>query len=366
MYICNECPMYISHIHVYGHGTLGPTSLLAGCFNSAVQIRVAPKHSLVMSGEGTYPFIVVPHMRRRFGTADFFLLFSITVVIYPSVADIQVLGSDSIRGQWAVRRLSAFSYLFFSFPIFWALQLRYSNSQLLSSGKTRLTITLRLRTTSKETSTLQQLLKAERTTKSSSNIRKSSAQMKWVSCTAATIIQRVISSISKCTHLLWSSWQGSEMSFIYLPTQCQWWSGNPLRWGCRNHKSRPCSNKMKAFFREKCSNSTNLTPTSTEIALSSPAMHFVWDYQQSGRKWCTPKIIRIYKLLLLNFLQFQKWLKCFQELEVHYGLHSTHRAQSISCKFSVAVVVWGDWLGPMPDFTIWVFGEGLCSQIASR
>ena len=71
-----------------------------------------------------------------------------------------------------------------------------------SSAKIRLTIALRLCPTSRETTVLPWLLKAEKTSKLASSTWQSSAQVKWVSCTAATFTQRCESSPCKRAHLL--------------------------------------------------------------------------------------------------------------------------------------------------------------------
>ena len=68
---------------------------------------------------GPYPFPMVLHLHRRFGTFVFFNLFLITVVIHLWLADLQTaLQPQSLRGQlaFAVDSMSAFlSYLFLLF-----------------------------------------------------------------------------------------------------------------------------------------------------------------------------------------------------------------------------------------------------------
>ena len=89
-----------------------------------------------------------------------------------------------------------------------------TTSRPLSSAKTRLTMTLRLRPTNKETPTLQWLPNAEKSTKSLSSTQESFAQGKWVSCTAATFdrgSRAHRASVHTCSDPLIpsrSSWQG--------------------------------------------------------------------------------------------------------------------------------------------------------------
>ena len=112
-----------------------------------------------------------------------------------------------------------------------------TTSRPLSSAKTRLTITLRLHPTNRESQTLQRLSNTERTTKSSSSTRQSFVQVKWVSCTAATSILRFESSPSKLSHLLGSfgllmfKLATFRIILTHLPIQCRRWSGNPREWG---------------------------------------------------------------------------------------------------------------------------------------
>ena len=69
-------------------------------------------------GGRTFPFPVVSHLHRRFGTSDFFKSFLITVVLYSWVADQQkVLWPNSLELSCPFRRLCAcFFFFFFLFP----------------------------------------------------------------------------------------------------------------------------------------------------------------------------------------------------------------------------------------------------------
>ena len=72
-------------------------------------------------GGRTYPFPVVPHLCRRFGTSSFFKYFLITVVIHSWLADPQQeFRPKSIRGQLTVLvdSLFDFYYYYFSFALF--------------------------------------------------------------------------------------------------------------------------------------------------------------------------------------------------------------------------------------------------------
>ena len=102
-----------------------------------------------------------------------------------------------------------------------------------SFARTRFTSTVRMRPISKEIPTLLLLLYAERNVNASSCVWQSAAQVKWVSCTAATFTPRFESSPSKREHLL-----GSLSTLIFKVarfrvikptylTQCWLLSGNP-------------------------------------------------------------------------------------------------------------------------------------------
>ena len=83
----------------------------------AFKPELSPSFHQVLEG-GTHPFLVVPHLCRRFDPLVFFYSFLIILVIHLWMADLQwVLWPDSSAVSWLFHRFSL-CFFFFSFFLY--------------------------------------------------------------------------------------------------------------------------------------------------------------------------------------------------------------------------------------------------------